>query len=61
MLGRLLKGVTIMDDHLKAAAAAAAMTDMELITVWNRIEDRDELTSQEMAIQDEMECREIDI
>jgi hypothetical protein len=50
-----------MDDHLKAAAAAAAMTDMELITVWNRIEDRDELTSQEMAIQDGMERREIDI
>jgi len=57
----LLKGVIIMDDHLKAAAAAAAMTDMELITVWNKIEDRDELTTQETAIQDEMERREIDI
>ncbi|WHO39397.1 hypothetical protein PMI04_002005 [Sphingobium sp. AP49] len=53
-----------MDDHLKAAAAAAAaaaMTDMELIAVCNRIEDRDELTRQEMAIEDEMERREIDI
>ncbi|MGA1806519.1 hypothetical protein VHN57_02120 [Sphingobium sp. WW5] len=48
-----------MDDHLKAAAQASAMTNSQLIAVRNRIVDIDNLTSQQQAVIDEIKRRAI--
>lgn len=49
-----------MDDHLKAAAQASAMTTSQLIAVRNRIVDSNDLTSQQQAVIDEIKRRAID-
>lgn len=48
-----------VDDHLKAAAQASAMTNSQLIAVRNRIVDIDNLTSQQQAVIDEIKRRAI--
>lgn len=50
-----------MDDHLKAAADAAAITDIELIKAWTRVRNQDELSCHDVAVQDELDRREIEI
>ncbi|WBQ19300.1 hypothetical protein [Sphingobium yanoikuyae] len=46
-----------MEDHLKAAALAADMSDAELIKAWSAIGDRDDLTKDQQAVMDEMILR----
>lgn len=46
-----------MEDHLKAAAVAADMSDDELMTIWAAVTDRETLTNEQQAVMDEMIIR----
>ncbi|WP_164522466.1 hypothetical protein [Sphingobium yanoikuyae] len=46
-----------MEDHLKAAALAADMSDDELMTTWATVTDRASLTNEQQAVMDEMIIR----
>ncbi|MEO7465543.1 MAG: hypothetical protein ABIV36_00860 [Sphingobium limneticum] len=47
-----------MDDT--ARDAAAAMTNSELVELWDQVDDHDHLTPLQQAVIDEMERREVD-
>lgn len=49
-----------MDDAADTAAAVAAMTDAELVGLWDQVQDPENLTPLEQAVIDEMERREVD-
>ena len=46
-----------MEDHLKAAAEAADMSNDELMTTWDAVTDREILTNEQQAVMDEMIIR----
>ncbi|MCC4252451.1 MAG: hypothetical protein VX205_10315 [Pseudomonadota bacterium] len=46
-----------MEDHLKAAAEAADMSNDELMTTWAAVTDREILTNEQQAVMDEMIIR----
>ena len=41
-----------MEDHLKAAAEAADMSNDELMTTWAAVTDREILTNEQQAVMD---------
>ncbi|MGJ8480824.1 hypothetical protein [Sphingobium yanoikuyae] len=48
-----------MEDHLKAAAVAADMSDDELMKAWNAVSDREKLSYEQQAVMDEMIIRRL--
>lgn len=49
-----------MDNAADSAAAVAVMTDAELVGLWDKVQDPENLTPLEQAVIDEMERREVD-
>ena len=50
-----------MDDHLKAAADAVAMTDATLLAEWRKIDFSSPLSPRHQAILDEINLRDLDL
>jgi hypothetical protein len=48
-----------MEDHLKAAAIAADMSDDELMKAWTAVTDRENLSYKQQAVMDEMIIRRL--
>jgi len=49
-----------MANPADTAAVVAAMTDAELVSRWDQVQDPENLTVLEQAVIDEMERREVD-
>lgn len=58
--GRVAPRIQVTDNAGDNAAAFAAMTDAELVGLWDQVQDPENLTPLEQAVIDEMERREVD-